>query len=258
MDFNSFYDFNRNFETWGNDSITPEMYIIIRLDGRSFSKLTKDICGFAKPFDSSFRDLMVNTTEYLFSNSGFRIAYAYTQSDEISLLLERDDNTFNRRPKKIATTLAATASAYFSLELSKLLKTNIVAVFDGTLDIRPTADRVVDYFLWRQQDSYRNCLNGYVYWTLIKEGKSARSAGSIIDRRANSSKQEILFEKGINFNDVPSWQKSGVGLVRTAVEYYGYNPILNERVASIRNIIEKNYELPIKNEYAEYVRQFIK
>ena len=86
--------YNRSFEQHSNIAIPLENYIIVRLDGKGFSKFTKNY--FKKPFDTTFRDLMVNTTEYLYNNSGFNITYAYTQSDEISLLLKRDDNTWSR------------------------------------------------------------------------------------------------------------------------------------------------------------------
>ena len=259
MNFKEFDKANRKFEDWGNRPIPPENYIIVRLDGRGFSRLTKEVCPFARPFDAAFRDLMVDTTEYIYNNSGFHIAYAYTQSDEISVFLELNDDTFNRRPKKITTTLAGMASAYFSIKLNQLLKTtDMVAVFDATLDVRPNVDRVVDYFRWRQEDSARNSLNGYAYWTLRDQDKlSARKASSIIDSESNSFKNELLFKHGINFDKVDSWKKRGVALYRVEIDHYSTNPLTGERVLSKRKVIEKNYELPMKDEYNEYVRQFI-
>ncbi|MBR1658381.1 MAG: hypothetical protein IJ697_07945 [Synergistaceae bacterium] len=42
-----------------------------RLDGRGFTKLTKEICKFEAPFDVRFRDIMLHTVEHL---SGLRIS----------------------------------------------------------------------------------------------------------------------------------------------------------------------------------------
>ena len=63
--------------------IVPEMFIVARLDGRSFTRLTREICKLEAPFDVKFRDLMVATTKYIM-DCGFNISYGYTESDEIS------------------------------------------------------------------------------------------------------------------------------------------------------------------------------
>ena len=84
--------------------------------GRGFTRLTKDVCQFEAPFDQRFRDLMVATTTHLMT-CGFRVIYGYTQSDEISLLLHRDTEVFNRKLRKYDSILAGEASAKFSVLL---------------------------------------------------------------------------------------------------------------------------------------------
>ena len=119
MRFDDFDKQMRIYEESLDQCIIPDMYIVARLDGRSFTRLTKEVCKFEAPFDPVFRDLMVNTTKHIMEKSGFQITYGFTQSDEISLLFTRDENTFNRKVRKINTTLAGEASAVFSLELGK-------------------------------------------------------------------------------------------------------------------------------------------
>lgn len=48
---------------------------------------------------------------------GFRITYGYTESDEISLLLDVNEATFSRKVRKLNSVLAGEASARFSLIL---------------------------------------------------------------------------------------------------------------------------------------------
>ena len=79
----------RVFETSADLCVLPGMFMVARLDGRSFTRLTKEVCQFEAPFDERFRDLMVATTESLMT-CGFRVLYAYTESDEISLLFDPD------------------------------------------------------------------------------------------------------------------------------------------------------------------------
>ena len=105
------------------------------------------------------RDAMVATARRLM-DCGFWALYAHTHSDEISLLLHREDATFGRRVRKILSVLAGEASACFSLCLGE------VAVFDARISQLPTADLVAQYFRWRQADAYRNALHGHCFWTL--------------------------------------------------------------------------------------------
>lgn len=116
-----FDDFDRNmriYEESLDQYILPDMYLVARLDGRSFTRLTKETCKFEAPFDVRFRDYMVNTVTHLME-CGFRIVYGFTESDEISLLFHAKDNTFGRKVRKINSTLAGEASAVFSLELGQ-------------------------------------------------------------------------------------------------------------------------------------------
>ena len=82
------------------------------------------------PFWSAFRDLMVATTTHLMT-CGFRVIYGYTQSDEISLLLHRDTEVFNRKLRKYDSILAGEASAKFSVLLGN------VAAFDCRISSYP-------------------------------------------------------------------------------------------------------------------------
>jgi len=73
-------------------TVLPGAWTVLRLDGRGFSGFTQK--QFDKPFDARFSDLMVATTETLLNELGAQ--YAYTESDEISLLLHRGFDLFGR------------------------------------------------------------------------------------------------------------------------------------------------------------------
>ena len=51
----------RVFETAHDLCVLPGLYMVARLDGRSFTRLTKEVHQFEAPFDPRFRDLMVET-----------------------------------------------------------------------------------------------------------------------------------------------------------------------------------------------------
>ena len=250
MKFDDFDKEMRVYEESLDQYILPDLYIAARMDGRSFTRLTKEVCQFEAPFDIRFRDLMIDTVKALM-NAGFRIIYGYTESDEISLLFHPGDNTFGRKVRKINTTLAGEASASFSLALGQ------AATFDCRVIPLPNKDRVADYFLWRQEDSHRNSLNAHCYWALRRESISAGKATSILEGMSVPDKNELLFSKGINYNDLPSWQKRGVGVAFVDVQKEGFNPIKQEKVLTVRKELTVNYDLPLGDNYRQYILKML-
>ena len=133
----------RVFETAHDHCALPGLYLVARLDGRGFTRLTKEVHPFEAPFDERMRDYMTATTQHLLE-CGFRMVYGYTQSDEISLLLHPDEDSFGRKLRKYTSVLAGEASAKFSLLLGG------IGVFNCRISQLPRSQDVVDYFRWRQ------------------------------------------------------------------------------------------------------------
>jgi tRNA(His) guanylyltransferase len=236
----------RVFETARDYCVLPGIYMVARLDGRSFTKLTKEVHQFNAPYDDRFRDYMLETVEHLM-NCGLKVIYGYTQSDEISLLFDLEADTFNRKLRKLNSVLAGEASAKFSLLLGDL------ACFDCRICELPNVEQVINYFRWRQEDAHRNSLNSHGYWCLRRDGKSARQATSLMEGLSVAQKNELLFEHGINFNDLPSWQKRGVGMYWEDYQKEGYNPVTGETVLTTRSRIRRDLELPMKDEYDRFI-----
>jgi tRNA(His) guanylyltransferase len=99
MNFDKLDKTMRVYETNADQCVLPGIHMIARIDGRSFSRLTKEVCQFEAPYDMRFRDMMVETVKHLMQ-CGFRVMYAYTQSDEISLLFHQNEDSFNRKLRK--------------------------------------------------------------------------------------------------------------------------------------------------------------
>lgn len=243
----------RQYETNSDKIFLPDIDLVVRLDGRNFTNLTA-AQNFEKPFDERFRDMMVATTEYLMSQTGFKVVYGYTCSDEISLLLDNSSVPFERKERKINSILAGEASSYFSLQLGK------VAVFDARVCQLPRRQLIVDYFRWRSEDATRNALNGWCYWTLRqKRGLAAKEASETLAGQTLAYKNELLFkEAGLNFNnDVPNWQKRGVGLYWRKVEKSGYNPLSQQPTVTLRNNLYKEFNLPMKEAYDRFILEVL-
>lgn len=240
----------RVFETAHDLCVLPGIWMIARLDGRGFTRLTKEIHQFEAPFDPKFRDMMLDTVEHLM-DCGFQVIYGFTESDEISLLLSPDEDRFSRKLRKLISLLAAEASAKFSLLLGD------VACFDCRISQLPSVELVVDYFRWRSEDAHRNALNSHCYWSLRKDGKSVAEATAAVSGLTTADKNELLFQHGINYNDVPRWQKRGSGLYWEEYEYEAENPKSCQKVSARRKRIRRELELPMKEAYDEFLRMII-
>jgi tRNA(His) 5'-end guanylyltransferase len=241
----------RVFETAHDLCVLPGIFMVARIDGRNFTRLTKETHKFEAPFDAQFRDYMVSTVEHLM-NCGFRIIYGYTQSDEISLLLHRDEETFSRKLRKLNSILAGEASAKLSLLLGS------IATFDCRISQLPTLNLVVDYFRWRHEDAHRNALNAHCYWMLRKAGESAGTATEKLARLSVGDKNELLYQQAnINFNDLPGWQKRGIGLYWESYQKEATNPQTGESVFATRRRIKVDLELAMKNDYSNFVRDLV-
>jgi len=236
----------RVFETAHDHRVLPGVYMVARIDGRNFTRLTKDVHRFEAPFDVRFRDLMLDTTEHLM-NCGFRVVYGYTQSDEISLLFHRDEGAFGRKTRKYNSVLAGEASAKFSLLLGDL------ACFDCRVCELPNAELVVDYFRWRSEDARRNALGAHCYWMLRKDGTGAAEATEALRHTSTADKNELLFRRGVNFNDLPAWQKRGVGLLWETYDRPAADPRTGEPTSAARRRVRREFDLPMRDEYDRFV-----
>lgn len=222
----------------------PGAWVVLRLDGRGFTKFTERN-GFEKPFDLRFRDLMRQTAKTLLEE--LHGIYAYTESDEISILFRQDWDLFDREVEKLVSISASIASSTFTLACQR------IAHFDSRIWLGVDQSQVVDYFRWRQEDAARCALNGWCYWTLRKEGKSPAEAMSMLNAKSLAYKNELLFQRGINFNELPLWQRRVVGMHWETYEKPGYDPIRDAQVVAVRRRVKIDEELPMKNGYETFI-----
>lgn len=227
---------------WFHQLAVPQgMRVVIRVDGRGFTKLV-EAAGFDRPFDSRFAASMEGVAGALLTQFGG--SYAETHSDEVSVLLPAGFGMFDRGVEKLVSVAAGVATEAF--------ESSVGGHFDARLWIGLDGD-VADYFVWRQEDSVRNALNGYCYWSLRGEGLSARRATEVLSGLSRSGKNELLFARGVNFGEVPVWQRRGVGVWWESFEKEGLNPVLGEAVVAVRRRLGWLRELPSGDEYRAHL-----
>lgn len=227
--------------------ILPGAWTIIRVDGRTFSRFTNT--RFDKPFDARFSELMTSTAKTMLTELHGR--YAYTESDEISVLLDPSSQLFGRGLEKLVSVSAGIASSAFTHAAGE------PAHFDSRIWMGTSTTDVVDYFSWRQADAARCALNGWCYWTLRKEGHTQQEATKALERSNTAEKNDLLHGYGINFNELPAWQRRGVGLWWETYPHAGYDPIRREAVTATRRRVHTERELPMKAAYRALVADLL-
>ena len=241
----------RVYETANDLVVLPGVLMVARLDGRGFTKLVRERHPFEAPFDPRFRDMMVETGRHLM-DCGFNFLLCYSQSDEMSLLFHPDEASFGRKLRKLNSVLAGEASAKFSLLLGDL------ASFDCRVSQLPRSADVVDYFRWRNEDAHRNALNAHCYWLLRKEGKKPSEAQKTLDGLSVAAKNELLFQNGgINFNDLPQWEKRGWVLRWEAIMKQAADPNTGEAIEVERRQLALDLDLPMREAFSELIRSLL-
>lgn len=174
MNFQNLKDKCEYFRSLSDYKLVPDSYVIIMVDGHSFSKLIKN--KYKKPFDETFIDMMNETAKYLLQNiQGAKLAYV--QSDEISILVTDFDTAatdafFGYRICKIQSICAAMAASKFNqlamlndfreqsscepYDVSELISNRKLVEFDCKAWSVPDYNTAFCHFLWRQNDCIRN------------------------------------------------------------------------------------------------------
>jgi hypothetical protein len=159
---------------------------------------------------------------------------------------------FDRELEKIVSLSASIASAALTLAFGTRVHCDSRAV------LAAEDEQVVDYFRWRQADAGRCALNGWAYWTLRRAGQSMAQATAALEGRTVADKNELLFQAGVNFNDLPLWQRRGTGLHWERYEREGYNPVREQKVITTRRRIKMDQELPVGEEYAGFISRLMR
>lgn len=214
----------KTYEAVTDLTLMPRAPVVIRVDGKGFSRLTKQM-GAAKPFDTGFRLIMDAVMREMCAQiQGCVLGYA--QSDEISFIIRNDQSEkaeayFGNRIQKIASVVAGMASALFTRDLlRKLMATDNAdyGVFDARTYAMPDLTEAGNYLVWRQQDCTRNSISSAAYYGLAKR-TGRKTAQKMMHGLNSKGLQELMFcEAGINWDKYPEKFKRGTVAFRETTE----------------------------------------
>ena len=210
--------------------------VAIRIDGKAFHTFTR---GFQKPFDKVLIETMQKTMKYLCENIQGCVL-GYTQSDEITLILVdykklNSSAWFDYEIQKMCSIVASMATIAFNRifkeniekendlfsdewlnngefnpnyknkELIDLWKIHKIALEKGAMfDARCfniPKEEVTNLIYWRQLDASRNSIQ--------MVGQANFSHKELQNKSCNQIQDMLMEQKGINWNDLPTYQKRG-------------------------------------------------
>lgn len=210
MKKDSLGDRMKSYENCYRIKIPKKSNILMRIDGKSFHNFTK---GMKIPYDEGLSDSMIHTMKFICENiSGAK--FAYTQSDEISILIsDRDDiytePWFDNNLQKMASVGASMATASFNKKIEQYYPERGMAFFDSRVYVIPIED-VANYFIWRQQDATRNSIQ--------MAARAAFSHKQCENKNQSQLQDMLMLEKNINWNDYPTRFKRGTAAYREPVK----------------------------------------
>lgn len=200
--------------------------VILRIDGKTFHTFTRN---FQKPFDEILIKSMQETMKYLCENIQGCVL-GYTQSDEITLVLIdykkfTSQAWFDYEVQKICSIAASMATMAFNKffiqnvkeiynndenyetnsEEYKLCQIYKKAVEKGAMfDCRCfniPKEEVTNCIYWRQLDASNNSIQ--------MVGQANFSHNELKKKTCNEIQDMLMVQKGINWNDLPTYQKRG-------------------------------------------------
>ena len=274
----------KRYEVTSQMNLMRRTFTIIRIDGKAFHTYTKSL---KRPFDEGLIKDMNDTTVAICENlQGAKLGYV--QSDEISIILTdfdslKTDAWFDGNVQKMCSISASKATAEFNKlrimraifqntqapELNiKVVYNMTMAEFDSRVFQVPTRDEAINYLLWRQKDATRNSISS-VAQSLYSHKE--------LHGKDSDAKQEMIFQKGTNWNDFePRVKRGGLikkntyvnGVISEIYEvpdlgmYYCPNPSVNDQAIPLPSdmVVRTKWEVvdcPIISQDRDFFKKII-
>ncbi len=232
-----------NYEGVYKIKLPNRLPIIIRIDGKAFSKWTKSC---QRPFDDKLINAMDKVAITLCSEIQGAVL-GYVASDEISILIHNykslDSSAyFDNQIQKIVSVSAGIASSVMTEESINVFGKLKRAVFDARVFVLPEAE-VNNYFVWRQNDYIRNSVS-----MLARSLLSHKEC----DFKNNLQLKELIINKGKDWNSLPINYRYG-----RCIEKVSETVLINKKEIT-RNSWTINNNIPKFSENSNYIEKLLK
>lgn len=230
------------------NSVEGQNWMSLRLDGNGFSKQVNKyrrngiFC--CKGFSIDMTNIMQICCQELMTK--FNVKYAFTQSDEIILLIPSTNcikdvqypHMFNGRKQKLASLASSFVTNIFNFHLNKLaqdkkieMSLDMYAMFDCRVASFISEKDALSLLMWRGYDCGVNGVSDAVHHSGIPGARKDINKHNTIFRLKWLTEQQLL--------PLPDHQAYGSFYVMRKLPKVTINPINGQHVTVIRNTIVK-------------------
>lgn len=238
-----------NYEFRARTYLPRRTHTILRLDGKAFHSYTR---GLDRPFDQQLMDDMTSTALFLCQEiQGCRLAY--TQSDEISLILTDFETNqtqawFDGNVQKMVSVSAGLATVKFNE-----LRPGKLAVFDSRVFTIPDPVEVHNYVVWRQVDATRNSVS--------MAAQDCFSHGELHGKSSGEMQEMLWSLHGVNWDAYDPRFKRGTAVwpetVVGPVVYTDRRTGVEVTASAVERRVWRSGAAPVFTRRPEFVRSFL-
>lgn len=243
MTHNSLGSRQKSYEKPSDYTLMARLPLIIRLNGKNFTKLTKNL---NKPYDSDFAKIMANALLYTITDIQGAI-FGFTGFDEVTIVLRNDQSLdtepwLNNRIQKISSIVASSFTIAFykhCLIAEKEAELEGDPIFDARIFSVPSLSEVANNLIWRQNEIYKKAIVSTSHFELAKKLGNKRSYPLLEGKSLEERKDLLLKFCGINFEDFyPASFYHGVAVYRVPILFNESEEIVT------KNKWKQNWQLP--------------
>jgi len=220
----------QNYENRTRFYLPRRTYTIYRLDGKNFHSYTKKL---KRPYDVKFILDMQRTLIHLCKNID-GVFLGFCQSDEMTLISFDGYNNqtqawFDGNIQKMVSISASIATAYFNFiraDEFQDIENPKLAYFDSRVFTIADPTELKNSLIWRQEDCTKNAMNSAAQSLYSHKELQSKNWGDM---------NEMLFQKGINFNNYPVDFRRGSIAIKVAKEGEFINRKTGLKALAMRN-----------------------
>jgi tRNA(His) guanylyltransferase len=210
------------YEQTYNQNIIGRIPVVIKIDGRSFNRVTKNT---QRPFCQKTM-LLLNSTMLNLAKQIDGVLFGFQYSDKIFFILRNDrspdeDPWFGNNIQKLSSVSASMATYEF---MNQLWAADDPPALEGSITFAshvfgvPNVTEAINYLIYRQFRCMQNALNESVQSVLWP--RYGKQTPSFLEDKSMDQRQQMLHEAGFDFESLPAAYRLGSAayLVPTLVD----------------------------------------
>jgi len=206
-----------SYQTLSDYKLLNRLPIILRVNGRSFYKITSLL---DKPYCPKLSECMFSTMLRLCSDVEGAL-FAYQHNDEIVIVLRNDQSLdtspwYDNKIQKIVSVVSAIASLHFNRCVTAL-DINLLgeAIFTTEVFVVPNIVEAINTMVYKQQQNFYTSIQFACFYELLNKKFDKATIKEMLGDLSVDDKIHLLNQEcGVDFNQYPSSFRRGAACYR--------------------------------------------